>query len=172
MREYYLIAKILSASGNEGFVNIDLLTDFPGHLFNLKRIYIDFFDSKKEFIIDKVKSLNSSFLIKFRNFNNEKDIDVLVGKDIFIDEEDLTELPEGQYYIHDLLGSIVLRNNVEIGTIRDVLSLPSNDVYVIEEADGSEILIPAVYDYVESFNSEKKILLLKPGEELYDSDED
>jgi 16S rRNA processing protein RimM len=172
VREYYLIAKILSASGNEGFVNIVLFTDFPRRLFKLKKVYIDFFDDKKEFTIDKVKRSNGNFQVKFKNFNNENDIGILIEKNIFIDKDDLTELPDDEYYIHDLLGSVVLRNNVEIGMIKDVLSLPANDVYVIEDEQGKEILIPAVHDYIESFNPEKKILLLKPGEDLYDSDED
>jgi 16S rRNA processing protein RimM len=170
--EYYLIAKILSASGNEGFVNIDLFTDFPDHLFNLKKVYIDFFENKKKFIIDKVKNSNDSFTVRFRNFNNQKDVDILIGKNIFIDEDDLTDLPEGQFFIHDLLGSVVLRNNVKIGIIKDVLSLPANDVYIIEDEKGNEILIPAVHIYIESFDPENKTLQLKPGQELYDTDED
>ena len=172
VNDYYLIAKIISTSNNEGFVSITLFTDFPEHLSNLKKVYIDFFDDKKEFIIDKVKSSKDKYQIKLKNFDNEKDIEILIGKEIFINKEDLLKLPRDQYYIHDLIGSIVLRNNVEVGKIKDVISLPANDVYVIQDKNGIEILIPAIYDYVESFDPHKKIVLLKPGEDLYDTDED
>ena len=53
----------------------------------------------------------------------------------------------------------------------NVLNYPANDVFVIEDKEGNEILIPAVADYIESFNPENKILILKPGGELYE-DED
>ncbi len=172
MKEYYLFAKILSASGSEGFVKISLLTDFPKHLFNIKRVYIDFFDTKKEFIIDKVKRSDDNFLIKFKNFNDEKGTDILKGKEIFIDEKDLIKLPKDHYFVHDMIGSTVLKNNVEIGKVKDVLSLPANDVYVVEDENGNEILIPAVNDYIKEFDVSKKILYIKPGEELYDNDED
>jgi 16S rRNA processing protein RimM len=171
VNDYYLIARIISTSGNEGFVNITLFTDFPEHLNSLKKVYIDFFNSKKEFIVDKVKNNKDKYQLKLKNFENAEEAEILTGKEIFIKEEDLLKLPKDQFYIHDIIGSVVLRNNVEIGKITDVISLPANDVYVIKNNLGEEILIPAVYDYVESFDSEKKIMLLKPGEDLYDDDE-
>jgi len=169
--EYYLIAKVISTSGNGGFVNITLFTDFPDHLYILKKVYLDFFNDKKEFIIDKVKSSDNKYQVKLKSFDDAKDTKILIGKEIFIIEEDLLKLPKEQYYIHDLIGSVVLRNNVEIGKIIDVISLPANDVYVIQDKNGNEILIPAVDDFVESFNPDKKIMLLKPGEYLYDTNE-
>lgn len=172
MIEYYLIARIISASLNEGFVNITLFTDFPEHLYKLDKVYIDFFNVKKEFKIDKIQSSGSKYQIKFENFNSVSDIEILIGKDIFIEEKNLINLPANQFFIHDIIGSIVLRNNVEIGKVTDVLSLPANDVYVIKDNSGNEILIPAVNDYIESFDPGSKIMKLKPGEDLYDTDED
>ena len=170
MNEYYLIAKIISAS-NEGFVNITLFTDFPEHLHKLKKVYIDFFNEKKVFKIDEIQESGNRYRIKFENFNTVSDIKILLGKEIFIEEKDLIKLPDNYYFIHDIIGSVVLRNNVEIGKVTDVLSLPANDVYVVEDKSGSEILIPAVNDYIDSFDPGKKIMKLKPGEDLYDTDE-
>lgn len=167
--EYYLVAKIISAS-YEGYVNIALFTDFPEHLYELKKVYIDFFESKKEFKIDKIKGSGNRYQIKFQNFNDESDTEILIGKEIFIEEKDLVKLPVNQFYIHDIIGSVVLRNNVEIGKVTDVLSLPANDVYVIRDNSGNEILIPAVNEYIINFDPDKKILKLKPGEDFYDAD--
>lgn len=172
MSEYYLIAKVISPFGSGGYVNIFLFTDFPDHLFSLKKVYIDFFSEKKEFRIEQVKCSDDKYIMKFENFNDEKSVELFSGKEIFIAEEDLVKLPEDQFFIHDIIGSKVLRNNVEIGLVTDVLSFPANDVYVIKDKKSNEILIPAVRDYIESFNPTEKIMLLKPGEDLYDTDED
>ncbi len=172
MKEFYLVAKIVSAFGRDGFVKVSSFTDFPEHLLNLKKIYIDFFGDKKEFIIDEVNESKDGFLFKFRNFNNEKDVEILTGKEIFVDDRELIKLPENHYFIHDLIGSRVLRNNVEIGKIKNVVSFPANDIYVIESEQGEEILIPAVHDYIEGFDPTEKLLKLKPGEKLYEDDED
>ncbi len=171
MSEYYLIAKIFSAS-DEGFVNITLYTDFPEHLYELKKVYIDFFDKKKEFKIDKVKSSGNRYQIKFTNFYHKSDTEILLGKEIFIEKKDLVKLPDNQFFIHDIIGSIVLKNNVEIGKVTDVLSLPANDVYVIKDNSGNEILIPAVTEYVIDFDPVKRVMQLKPDKDLYDTDED
>ena len=172
MKEFYLVAKIVSAFGRDGFVKVSSFTDFPDHLLNLKKVYIDFFGDKKEFLVDDAKENNGSFLFKFRNFKNEKEIEILLDKEIFVDDKDLIELPENSYFIHDLIGSRVLRNNVEIGKVKNVVSFPANDVYVVENEQGEEILIPAVHDFIEGFDPAEKLLKLKPGEKLYEDDED
>ena len=171
MNEYFLIAKIESAYGKEGFVKISSFSDFPERFFNLQKVYIDFFDDKKEFFIEKALRKKNDLVLKFRNFNSKNDVQILVGKEIFVDEKSLTPLSEGQYYIHDLIGSKVYRNNLEFGKIVNVFSYPANDVYVIE-SNGKEILIPAAFEFIESFDPKNKIMILKPGDSLYDDDED
>jgi 16S rRNA processing protein RimM len=65
----------------------------------------------------------------------------------------------------------VIRNNEKLGTITDVISYPANDVYIIKNTGGKEILLPAINDLIISFDSTKKVMILKPGGELYE-DED
>jgi 16S rRNA processing protein RimM len=169
--DYFLIARIISIYGKNGFLKITSFSDFPDRFFNLRKVFIDFFDDRKEFLVEKVEIAKGFFTIKLKNFDNDTDAQVLVGKDIFVSSEDAVKLPENYYFIHDLLGSRVYRNDMEFGKIKDVLNYPANDVLVIENLEGSEILIPAIADYIESFNPENKILILRPGDELYE-DED
>ncbi|HKI78919.1 MAG TPA: ribosome maturation factor RimM [Ignavibacteriaceae bacterium] len=172
MSDFFLIAKIASVYGKNGFVKIITFSSFPDRFQKLGKVFIDFFDDKKEFFVEKVIKQKDFFILKFKNFDNDGDVTVLVGKKIFVDENNLVKLPEGYYFIHDMIGCRVFRNETEFGTLKDVLNFPSNDVYVIESAEGNEILIPAVADYVEGFDQDKKILLLKPGEDIYEDDED
>lgn len=171
MEEYFLIAKIVAGSGNGGYVKIMSFSDFPERFFELSKVYIDFFGEKKVFFVEDVIKRKDFFYIKFRNFDSDSDTEVLFGKEIYVDSENVVELPENHYFIHDILGSKVIRNGIEFGIVKDVLVCPANDVYVIDNF-GKEILIPAVKDYVESFDPGKKILVLKPGENLYEDDED
>ncbi|HUX59991.1 MAG TPA: ribosome maturation factor RimM [Ignavibacteriaceae bacterium] len=171
MSEYFLIARIESDYGKEGFVKITSFSDFPERFFNLQKVYVDFFDDKKEFFVEKTKKINDVIFLKFRNFDSQKDIQSLIGKEIFVDEQSLIVLPEGYFFIHDLLGSKVYRNNLEFGILADVLTLPSNDVYVIKHGS-EELLIPAAFEFIEKFDPINKILILKPGDSLYDDDED
>ncbi len=171
MSNFYLIAKIVSLYGKDGFVKIISHSDFPDRFYKLDKVYIDFWGYKKEFFVEKVLEQKKNITLKFGNFDSDKDAQILVDKDVFVDEEIVIKLPEGSYFIHDLLGCKVYRNGKEFGKLNDVLRYPANDVYIIEDVLGEEILIPAVKDYIESFDREKKILVIKPGDEIYEDDE-
>ncbi len=170
MKDFFLIAKVVSVYGREGFVRISSFSDFPERFFSLQKVYIDFFEDKKEFFVQKIGKHKDDFLLKFQNFDNDKDVELLIGKEIFVDSDNVVKLPENYFFIHDLIGSKVFRNETEFGIIKDVLTYPANDVYVIDN-NGKDILIPAVLQYIESFDSENKILVLKPGGDIYEDDE-
>ena len=172
MEDYYLIANIVSANGKNGFLNIESFSNFPDRFFNLRKIYVDFFGKKKEFLIEKVKSVKDKIAIKLINFNSEEDASVLIGKDLFIDKADLIELPENYFFIHDLIGSRVFRNSAEFGKVIDVINLPANDVFVIEDSQGKEVLLPGNENFIESFDPGSKTLVLKQGGDFYEDDED
>lgn len=172
MNDLFLAGKISVPVGDKGFVKILPVSDDPGRFLKLRKIFVDFFGDTKTFVIDDVKIVKGQVQIKFKNFDSAGDVAVLNGKDFFVNEEDLPELPENFFFIHDLIGSIVLRNNYEFGKVKDFLTLPANNVYVIETLDGKEVLVPAISEYVEDFFPEKKLLILKPGTDIYEEDDD
>ena len=171
MSEFFLVARITSTADKKGFVKIYSYSDFPERFFSLREVFIDFFDNKKKFIVEEVKKNKDDFFIKFRNFNSDIDTRVLLNKEIYVDEKDAVKLPEKVFFVHDLLDSKVFRNEKLFGIIKDVLSYPANDVYVIKDVNGGEILLPALSEIIESFDPENKIMILKPGESFYE-DED
>lgn len=171
MSEYFLIAELKSVYDTNGFIRIKSYSDFPERFFNLHKVYVEIFGDKKEFIIDEVKKINDFLVLRFRNFNNDKDAAFLIGMKVYVDSENLVKLSESEYFVHDIIGSRVYRNSKYIGDVTDVLTMPANDVYVIRNTEGEEILIPAVTDYIESINPSEKLMVLKPGDSIYDDDE-
>lgn len=171
MNDYFLIARIVSASGSEGFLNLRIFTDFPEKLFDLKKVYIDFFGNKKKIWVEKVLQTNKSFRIKFKDFDSFRDLQVFIGRDIFIQETDAANLPEGNFFIHDLIDSTVWQNDKCLGNIKEVLKLPANDVFVIFDEKGNELLFPFVMEFIEEFDIKNKKLILKPGAGEYEDDE-
>jgi len=170
--EYFLVAKIVSAEGDKGFLKIDSFSDSPERFAKLKNVYIDFWGEKKLFSLQSVKRKKENILIKFKNFDDKESVEVLIGREVFIDSKDVLKLPKGHYFIHDIIGSNVIRNGVEFGKLTDVYSLTSNDVYVIRKTNGEEILIPAIHEFIESIDTLNKVLILKSGEDFYEDDED
>jgi len=170
--EYFLLAKIIASEGDQGFLKIDSFSDSPERFYKLKKVYIDFWGEKKIFFLQSVKRKKDSVLIKFKDFDNKESVEVLLGRQVFVDDKDLLKLPKGHYFIHDIIGSKVIRHGTEFGTVTDVFSLTANDVYVIRKTSGEEILIPAVKEFIEKIDIINKVLILKAGEDIYEDDED
>jgi len=169
--EFFLIAEIKDSFGSEGFFSVRSFSDYPDRFSRLSRVFIEIFGDLREFKVDSIVLENDQILLRLENLLSADLIKNLIGKKIFIHRDDSVELPEDTYFVHDLIGSRVLKNDKPFGIIKDVISLTSNDVYVIETYSKTEVLIPAVKDYILSFDDKNKILTLRHFENIYD-DED
>ena len=67
-----------------------------------------------------------------------------------------------------MIGSKVFKNEKLVGEITDVFKMPANDVMSIKGDKGNEILLPVVLEIIESFDPDKKILVIKDDYNLSD----
>ncbi|MDP2038806.1 MAG: ribosome maturation factor RimM [Ignavibacteria bacterium] len=171
MNDLFLIAEIKSAYGSSGFVVIDSFSDFKDRFFGLKNVFVEIFGNRKNFVVESAKEVDKKIILKFAGFNSDKDVQLLIGKKIFVDQENLVQPEVDNYFIHDLVESEVYRDGLMIGKVEDVLVLPANDVIVVLNNDKKRILIPAIKDFVKEFDAEKKRLDLVNGCELLYDDE-
>ncbi len=170
MKDFFLIARVISLFGKDGYVKVESFSDFPERFFELNVVYIDFWGEKKKFVVQDVKQLKNAFALKFKNFDDERSSGLLIGRDIFVLNDNSILLDEDTFFVHDLIGSKVLREDELLGVITDVISPPANDVLIIETENKDELLIPFVLDFIEYFDPEKKILVLKKDAGYYDED--
>ncbi len=167
-KNYYLIARIVSLIGNDGFVKVESDSGFQEGFEKLHKVYLDFWGDKKIFTVENVKEYRNSFSIKFLNFDSQRDSQVLIGREVFVDDKDFLKLPGDHFFINELIGSKVFKNEKLIGEITDVLKMPANDVMSIKGNKGKEILLPVVLEIIESFDPGKKIMVIKEDYNLSD----
>lgn len=170
MNDFYFVAQIVSA-GKDGFVKIQSVKDLTDCLKNVNEIYLDFWGKKKKFIVEEILEIKNSLFLKFINFNDNRDISVLLGNKIFISEKDFENLPHKNFSDQFLIGCNVFRSGDHLGIVKNLYNTPANDVIEILKSDGEEILIPYVDAYFEKMDVKNKILILKPDAGFYD-DED
>ena len=170
MKDYFFIAKVTSLFGRNGFVKIELIPNFFEYVNELDKVFIDFWGDKKMFYVEQVKHIGNTFALKFKNFNDERDAGVFIGRDLFVAKDDFENLSENTFSFNDLIGSKVFQGNAEIGVITDVFTAPANDVIVIKKDNDKEFLLPLVLEFIEEFDPEKKILIL--NKEIAYDDED
>ena len=132
------------------------VTDLPDRFVVGLNVFIDVFGDRKLFIIEDVINDKGKVYLKFQNFDSSDSIDFLINKKIFVKEEDLVKLEADTYFVHDLIGCKVYKDLKFFGYLNEVYSLPANDVYVVDDEKGEEILIPAIEKYVKSINIKDK----------------
>lgn len=97
-------------------------------------------------------------------FETRNDAESLVGYEIRIDSNQLPELPEGEFYWHELEGMQVVNRAGEVfGVVDRMIETGANDVMVVaatsDSVDDEERLIPFVIDeIVDEIDMEQKTL--------------
>jgi len=92
----------------------------------------------------------------------------LVGELVYVPEEDVPPLTEGEYMVRDLIGLQVFNEHGKpLGVVEEVVPAPAHDLYRVGEA-----LIPAVKEFVISIDLERRRMVIRPIPGLFPGDED
>jgi|GEM_PF-86624 len=144
--EKILIGKIVNAVALKGEVKVYNYSGFPERYGELERIIA----GGKEYEIEKVRYQQAMVILKLKGVDDRNAAEAMRGKEVFITEDDLAELPEDTFYIRDLIGLNVVddETGAVIGTLKDVLQNTAQDIYIVKRESGSDILIPAVAQFV------------------------
>ncbi len=171
MDEFFLIAEIKAVYGTDGFLLIDSFSDSSKRFFNLQKVFVEIFGSYRELIIENVSTIDNSIVLKFDGFNKSDELLSFVGKKIFVNKKNLIKLSDDTFFIHDLIGSKVFHGSEYLGCLEDVYLLPANDVYVVRDQKNKKILVPAVKDFIKSFDPiQKRLDLVAECDLLYDDE--
>lgn len=161
MSKFYYFAEIKSVFGKSGFVSAKSFSDIIKRLADFSFVFIDIFGEKRKIFVESFEVEKMNLLLKFKNFDTDDDVKDLIGKKLYISSENKFELNQNEYLIKDLLDCRVILNNKFFGKLIDVIQLESNDVYVLLSENNSEILLPAVSDFIQSIDIKQKTIMLK-----------
>lgn len=99
--------------------------------------------------IESVKFFKQMVIVKFKECQTMEDAQRLRGAELYVPREKAIPLKENEYYISDLIGMQVDSDEgVPLGVLDDVMQTGANDVYVVKQTDGKEILLPAIKECV------------------------
>lgn len=171
MEGLVLIAEIKSLH-HDGFVSIKSFSDIPNRFLRLENAIIEIYGTLRPIFVSDTVVNSRGILLKFKNFNSAGEAEALLNCKLYINSSEKIELPLGTYFIHDLVGCIVYKGSKFIGNLIDVLTLPANDVYLIEDNNRKEIIVPATKDAVELIDIKNKTVYLQENYELPDDVED
>jgi 16S rRNA processing protein RimM len=155
-----IIGEVVASHGNRGEVRINPLTDFPERFNRLTRIILvdkagrPVVSLSKEclpsqcgshFDLEYVKFKKHQVILKLKGIDTVLSAQRLVSHFVAIPREERLELPEGSFYIDDVIGLCVETEEGDfLGRVKHVFQTGANDVYELD--NGS--MIPAIADVV------------------------
>jgi 16S rRNA processing protein RimM len=102
------------------------------------------------------------WIARFKDVTDRNGAEALNGCSVLIKENERAALPEGEYYVDQLLGlDVVADTGRSFGKLSDILTSPAHDVYV---TDGGA-MIPVAGDYIIDIDLDARKIIVRdvPG---------
>lgn len=145
MQEYFEVGQIVNTNGLKGLLKINPFTDDITRFERLKTIFIEHKKELLEFEIESVRYQKKQVLLKLKGIDTIEEAEKYREDYLKINRNKEEKLPKDTYYIVDLIGLDIYTEDGELlGKLDDVFSTGSNDVYVVKNGEGKQILLPAI----------------------------
>ena len=154
------IGRISSAVGLKGEVKVTLYSRDSVNLKEGKNLLLKRAKDIVETTCEKVRLQNNQPIAKFSDIDDRNAAEFLKGMEVFISEDQLEELPEGEHYVRDIVGYEVydLTTKAVIGKLNDVIQNTAQSVLDVKSDEGKQILIPAVDAFMRGIDDEKETI--------------
>ena len=169
MVEEFQIGVITQTHGIKGEVKVFPTTDDVKRFKRLEKVTIDSGKKRFEAEIESVKFFKQFVILKFKGFDTIEDIQPYKQAKLLVDREHAVRLRKDEYFVADLIGTkVVSDEGTELGVMTDVIETGANDVYVVKNSEGEEILFPAIKDCVKEVYLENGVITLHVMDGLLD----
>lgn len=167
--EPVLLGKIIATHGVKGQLRVFLFSGEFSSIAGLDTVMVKAPNRVMEiFEVAAAARHGKKILLTLKNYDNVNQVLHLVGRELYVERDQLPELPEGEYYWRDLVGLRVVTDQGEmLGTLTEIIATGSNDVYVVQGRE-REYLIPALEEVVLEVNLDDGVMKVSPPEGLFD----
>lgn len=149
MKSELTIGKVLKPRGLKGEIKIEIYSLDSARFSRLKKIKID----SVEYDIEHISPEGNVGYLTLLGVDSVEKAELLRGKFVTANRNDLPKLPDGKYYIVDMIGLDVVVGGEVVGEVCDVLQYGSADVYVVKNGNDS-LSFPAIANLIKSVDLE------------------
>lgn len=151
------IGQIVGTHGIRGEIKLTPWTDDIYDLLDLEKFY---YCDGTPLHVDQSRVHKNMLIVKFREIKDMNEAELQRGKTLYTEK---TPLPEGRFYIQDLIGLDAVSEGEIIGKLTDVFNTGSNDIYEIKTDDGKRLYLPVIDGVIDSVDlDEHKIYVTIP----------
>ena len=160
-QEYFEIGQIVNTFGIKGFVKVNPFTDDMERFEELNSVLVVKNKELIEMQIEEVKYQKNVVLIKFKGIEDINMAEKYKGCYIRIKRKDARKLPEGTYFIADLIGLSVYDDKGNLlGTVNDIYNNKVHDIYVIKDDLWKQILLPSTKEVIKQVDIDSNKIIV------------
>ena len=164
-----VIGKIVNVVGLKREVNVNIYVEKSDRFERIEKIIHETKEKNTEYAVAKVRYKGDMVILTLDGVTDRNTAEALKGSMVLMDEADLEELPEGVYYIKDLIGmKVVSDSGVELGTLKDINTNTAQRVYEVARPGKPDILIPGVDEFILDTDMDNRVITVKVIEGLYE----
>jgi 16S rRNA processing protein RimM len=140
---YLVVGFLRRAHGVHGELVMDLHTDFPERLRSGRKLFLG--EEHKPMTLSTVRAHANGVLVKFKGIETPEAAGQFRNQWVYVRTADVPKLPEGEIYQHELFGfEVVDEAGQRLGELVEIIETGANDVYVVRDANGRDLLLPAI----------------------------
>jgi 16S rRNA processing protein RimM len=159
------IGEIVNVVGLRGELKIYPYCENKERFETLNKIYFN----EEQRVIEHVRYKDNLVVLKVQGIDDRNLAEKYKGTEVFMSDEELPELPQGTYYVKDIIGFPVEdRCRGAVGVLKDVRDNGPQSLFVIEKTNGVEFLVPAVEEFFIGVDRDRKVILVDLIEGMYE----
>ncbi len=154
---YLVIGFLRRPHGVNGEIIMDIHTDFPDRIKSGRKVLIG--EKHQPHTLDTVRERNDGLLISLRGVDTPEEAGKFRNQWVYVKASEVPPLPEGQVYKYELVGLDVIDDNGNaLGKLAEILETGANDVYVVKNEEGKEILLPAIPPVILNIDMKQRVM--------------
>lgn len=156
MQDKFEVGKIVNTFGIKGEVKVALYTEDISNFKKNNKVYV----GNKEMLVENARLQKNMLILKLKDVNTMNEAEELRNNIISV-KRTKKELPEGTYYIADLIGlEVYTDEGILLGKVTDIYNTGANDIYTVKTLENKEILLPAIKDVIKQVDVQNEKIIV------------
>jgi 16S rRNA processing protein RimM len=160
MKDLFTVAQVLRSHGRRGEVVLRPQTDHLDSLTSASGVYLGH-KAIQPVPVESIRLHKGNPLLKLEGVDDMDSAGALKGIEICLPVEELPPLEEGEYFLHDLVGSTLLDHNGEtIGLVDNFMETGGPPLLTGTRMDGKEFMVPFASGTIDEVDLKKGTIRL------------
>ncbi len=159
------IGRLSAPHGKDGLVTMVPLTEVPGNFRPGMAVFLAGERPRWSRLQHVEHGSGRKLVVALDGIASREDALAAGGYAVQISREDLADPPSDTYYVMDLVGMRVETVDGQVlGLITDIAPGPANDVMVVEDEVGRQVLLPMISDVITAVDRDLGLCVVRPWE--------